>query len=91
MKRSAAKDGALFENWVWWPHTLNAHCLIAHSKTLGKENETLEALFLSLYENGKNPSTTGVVIEIGKSIGIDVTEEQLAGYTDGVFNLLQTS
>jgi len=79
------KDGARFDNWKWWPHTLKAHqlvhyCAVKHNIcSSGKVNQVL---FQFEYERGENISNVATLVAIGRELGIqeETTIEDLKQY-----------
>jgi len=93
LKLEGKKDGAKFDNWKWWPHTLKAHQLVQYccsnnnnNNKSGEEEKIIissdkvnQLLFEAEYENGQNLSDVNVLLEIGKTLGIK-DENDLAMY-----------
>mmetsp|Transcript_6215 Transcript_6215/g.9554 ORF Transcript_6215/g.9554 Transcript_6215/m.9554 type:complete len:174 (-) Transcript_6215:280-801(-) len=83
LKIEGKKDGAKFENWKWWPHTLKAHQLVQYCSEEEGNNipsdKVNRLLFEAEYENGQNLSDVNVLVEIGKALGIQ-DEKDLALY-----------
>ena len=79
LKEKGIKYGCKFGNWKFWPNTTLCHKLISESKKIGKCNEVVDELFLSLYEQGKNVSTESTLNEVANKFGISNwnTEENL--------------
>mmetsp|Transcript_108795 Transcript_108795/g.162727 ORF Transcript_108795/g.162727 Transcript_108795/m.162727 type:complete len:171 (-) Transcript_108795:22-534(-) len=70
------KDGAKFEDWKWWPHTLKAHQLIQYCASQGISTDKVnQLLFRTEYENGENISQVGTLVAIGQEAGVADTEE----------------
>jgi len=53
------------------PSTLNAHRLVRFADCHGRANETVEALFLNYFVNGRNIGEFEVLTGIAKRIGLD--------------------
>jgi len=68
LKQEGRKDGAMFNNWMWWPNTMKSHQLVklADEKFGVPTNKCNAALFHALYEEGKNISLLDVLVQIGK-------------------------
>ena len=79
LKEKGKKYGCDFGNWKFWPNTTLCHKLVSAAKKVGKCNEVVEELFLSLYEQGKNVSIESTLNEVASKYGITGwnTEENL--------------
>mmetsp|Transcript_50109 Transcript_50109/g.144101 ORF Transcript_50109/g.144101 Transcript_50109/m.144101 type:complete len:143 (-) Transcript_50109:115-543(-) len=72
MKERGRALGAPFENWKWWPATMQCHRLIAFAEERGVSTvDSNTALFKALYEEGKNVSSHQVLGDIAQSFGLD--------------------
>eukprot|EP00929_Paragymnodinium_shiwhaense_P004320 TRINITY_DN105193_c0_g1_i1.p1 TRINITY_DN105193_c0_g1~~TRINITY_DN105193_c0_g1_i1.p1 ORF type:complete len:176 (+),score=22.68 TRINITY_DN105193_c0_g1_i1:466-993(+) len=68
LRRSGARAGAPFSNWKWWPHTLNAHCLVQYADMNGIPSSAAKAaIFHALYEEGINVSEEDALADIAAS------------------------
>ena len=68
LKQEGRKDGALFQNWKWWPNTLRAHQFVAFAAMHGiSTSQSNEVLFEALYENGENISLTETLVSLGRT------------------------
>jgi len=81
LKQEGRQDGADFQNWRWWPKTLNAHCLIKFAKEKYdiESSQSNSVLFNALYEEGKNISLIEVLVQIGKD-ELGLPENELREY-----------
>lgn len=52
-------------------NTFTAHRFIHHAKAHGKQDEAEEILFRSYFTEGKNIDDLGVLLDLGKEIGLD--------------------
>ena len=84
MISSAKKDGALFGNWKWWPHTLKAHQLVHYCKTkqICSTDAVNDALFQAEYEQGENISKVDTLVSIGTQLGVSDASD-LTRYLQG--------
>ena len=83
LRREGAKDGARFQNWKWWPHTLRGHQWVQYGhKVHGLSTDQLnEILFTALYEEGANLSSVEELVALGqKHFGDNCQQEQLRAY-----------
>lgn len=68
LKQEGRKDGALFQNWKWWPNTLKAHQFVAFAAKHGiSTSRSNGVLFEALYENGENISLTETLVSLGRT------------------------
>ena len=68
LRAKGHRCGAPFSNWVWWPHTLDAHRLMhfASTKYGNAAADALKgALFDACYEEGRNISERACLVEVG--------------------------
>ncbi|XP_024515926.1 uncharacterized protein LOC9639863 [Selaginella moellendorffii] len=77
LRRSGAKDGAVFENWKWWPNSLHGHRLVRLADTVGKAAEAEQLLFTLTYEEGQNISDLEVLKSAGEKLGLPNVREYL--------------
>ena len=77
LRRSGAKDGARFENWKWWPHTLKAHQLIEYcvDQNVASSDAVNQLLFRAEYERGENISEIDCLVEVGRQLGVSQPSE----------------
>uniref|UniRef100_A0A7S2A6A0 DSBA-like thioredoxin domain-containing protein n=1 Tax=Trieres chinensis TaxID=1514140 RepID=A0A7S2A6A0_TRICV len=70
------KDGATFNNWVWWPNTLKAHQLVLFAEKRGIDtSRSNEALFRCIYEDGGNASIVDDLVRVGsEDLGLPADE-----------------
>lgn len=92
LRQRGAAIGANFKDWRWWPHTLNAHCLVHFAESKGISSSTVKAaLFKALYEEGQNVSGPAALADLAKEkLGLD--REEVLEYLDsraGVEGVLQ--
>lgn len=52
-------------------NTFDAHRLVHLSKSIGKQNETKEALFQAHFRDGRHIGQNAELLEIGRSVGLD--------------------
>ena len=72
---SGKPDGATFTNWQWRPNTFPGHRLVALARQHGLSHEANKALFQKSYEEGKNISSSKVLLEVGEELGLPGVEE----------------
>lgn len=60
-----------FERIEKTPNTLDAHRLIRYAGLEGKGEEAIDALFESYFVLGRDIGETGVLVEIGESLGLE--------------------
>jgi len=72
LKKQGQQDdlGANFQNWKWWPNTLNAHRFIWYVCHNSNQNSldtstANEILFEAIYEQGDNVSLPETLVKIG--------------------------
>jgi predicted DsbA family dithiol-disulfide isomerase len=69
----------LFQKWVTWPNTLNAHCTLRYIRTIKgeeAENKVLSILLVQCYEEGLNISTVDTCVAAAEraDLGVDSTQ-----------------
>jgi len=72
--RQAGEDAGItlaFDKIALTPNTLNCHRLIRWARSLGIQNEVVEALFAAYFTDGKNLADVGVLTSIAASCGMD--------------------
>lgn len=82
LKQEGRKDGAMFSNWKWWPHTLKAHRLVQYALINNQVDRSRSnaALFEALYEEGENISLADTLVKVGTTkLGIQ-SENGLRNY-----------
>lgn len=80
LKTSGARDGAVFADWKWWPHTLKAHQLVQYCESKGiSTDKANQRLFHAEYEKGQNLSDVSALVSIGKDLGVE-DESDLSSY-----------
>jgi len=62
--------------------TIDSHRLVEYSKKLGKQNETIEAIFKAYFEDAKNISSREVLTSIAESVGLPAVKEYLESDAD---------
>ncbi len=55
-------------------NSFDAHRLSLFAKSKGKQNELVESLFRAYFTEGKNTADHAILVELGKSIGLDEIE-----------------
>eukprot|EP00937_MAST-01D_sp_MAST-1D-sp2_P002462 g2462.t1 len=93
LRAKGRECGAPFNNWVWWPHTLDAHRLMHYASTRFGDDaaDALKgALFNACYEQGHNISEQACLAKVGAAClsalrdegegAPTVTEGTLSGY-----------
>uniref|UniRef100_A0A7S0WXS5 DSBA-like thioredoxin domain-containing protein n=1 Tax=Pyramimonas obovata TaxID=1411642 RepID=A0A7S0WXS5_9CHLO len=78
MIRDGKSDGALFENWTFWPNTFQAHRLVLLADKAGKGNEAKEKMFEMTYERGLNVSSLETLCLAGDELELDGVQEYLS-------------
>jgi len=87
LRQVGQKDGASFQNWKWWPHTLKAHQLIQYAKEKHgvDTNKSNAVLFRALYEEGENVSLSDTLVRIAvDQLGLPDGTEDGDGVNSGV-------
>lgn len=72
--RQAGEDAGItlaFDKISLTPNTLNCHRLIRWARSLGIQNEVVEALFAAYFTDGKNLADVDVLTSIAASCGMD--------------------
>jgi predicted DsbA family dithiol-disulfide isomerase len=83
LKSEGKKDGAMFGNWQWWPHTSRAHQLVQYcdENGIGSTDKVNQFLFRAQYEDGENISDIFTLVQIGKKLGLlEEKESELTEY-----------
>lgn len=68
LRAKGRRCGADFGNWVWWPHTLDAHRLMRFLSTqhgTAAADALKSALFDACYEEGRNISERACLVQVG--------------------------
>uniref|UniRef100_A0A7R9ZKX6 DSBA-like thioredoxin domain-containing protein n=2 Tax=Craspedostauros australis TaxID=1486917 RepID=A0A7R9ZKX6_9STRA len=76
LKVQGRKDGASFNNWQWWPHTLKAHQLVHYCETKHLPTNKCNALlFDAEYEQGLNLADVEVLMDVASKMEITELDE----------------
>ena len=82
LRQEGRKDGALFQNWKWWPNTLHAHQFVAFASKHGvSTSKSNQVLFEALYEEGENISLVDTLVSLGRT-KLNLDEEELRKYLE---------
>jgi len=65
-------------------NTFKAHQLLHVAKKIGKQNEMKDLLFKAHFDTGLNIANNNVLFELGKQLGIDSSEIELAFTDDSI-------
>lgn len=94
LRRAGQQDGLGFKNWKTWPNSLHGHRLI-HLAGMQKgpegQGKAKDLLLRMIYEDGKNVSDTGTLIEAAKELGLEGAEDYLKSSSDVDLVLSQDS
>lgn len=67
-----------FRRIVRYPSTLRAHALVAHARGVGRQEETVNALFAAYFGRGEDIGDLNVLETLAREVGLDVADVEAA-------------